>query len=95
MDMTSVTDPKMIVDLVTKYKDSPATLYIDGGGLMLSTFQLTQPKFDWQSAVLDPINAKLSGGKTVSFWPGTLNNNGGMVFADSYMPYSDGQFPWV
>lgn len=95
-DMTSVSDPAMIVRIVKKYKDNAATLYIDNGGLMLSTFQLkTDPGFDWQTAVLDPISSSLGSGKYVSFWPGTLNTDASKIFANDYQPYTDGQFSWV
>ena len=86
-DLTSVTDPNMIVDLTNTYHAHDAQLIVDNKP-MLSTFQVNPPAWDWQSAVLSKlITAPL-------FIPGTLSEDAGQAFsaADSF---ADGVFPWI
>lgn len=90
--MTSVSDGSMIVDIITKYADSPAHYLLDDK-LFLSTFQETDSfadvSFDWQKDVIEPIEKKT--GKSVVFVPGTYKTDVEQLFSDDF---TDGVFSW-
>ncbi len=85
IDTTSVKDSTKVVQLVKRYKDSPAQFRI-GGRIVLSTFQTDPPAWNWQTDVLDKI------GSQVMFLPGSLSDDAGSLFAQTT---GDGFFPWI
>ncbi|KAL8871834.1 MAG: hypothetical protein Q9174_002422 [Haloplaca sp. 1 TL-2023] len=86
-DLTSVTDPSMIVNITNTYASHPAQLKLPDGKILLSTFQTDPPAWNWQSDVLDKLTAP------VIFIPGTLSNDASALFSDSNP--GDGTFPWI
>ena len=74
-DLTSVTDPSMIVTLTNTYAKHAAQLYVDGKP-MLSTFQSNPPAWDWQNNVLSKLTTK------PLFIPGTLSTDASSAFSD-------------
>ncbi|KAI9720561.1 MAG: hypothetical protein M1812_002741 [Candelaria pacifica] len=85
IDTTSVKDSNKVVQLANLYKDSPAQLTI-AGRMVLSTFQVDPPAWNWQTDVLDQI------GTQVMFLPGSLSDDAGSLFAQTP---GDGFFPWI
>ena len=86
-DLTSVTSASMIVNLTNTYSAHPAQLHVDGKP-MLSTFQTTDPAWNWKTDVLDHLtHAPL-------FIPGTMSNTAEWAFQHSNS-YADGLFPWI
>ena len=85
IDCTSVQDSNKAVDLVTKYLNSPAQLYIDGK-VVVSSFQTDPPSWNWQTDVVDRI------GVPVLLLPGTLSDDAASAFDQSG---GDGVFPWI
>ncbi|KAL8707588.1 MAG: hypothetical protein Q9220_007429 [cf. Caloplaca sp. 1 TL-2023] len=86
IDTTSVKDPNMIIRLANTYSGSSAQLKVDGK-IMLSSFQTDPPAWNWQTDVIDKINAP------VLFLPGTLSDDAPALFAND-MPGA-GPFPWI
>ena len=86
-DLTSVTDPNMIVNLTNFYHCHDAQLLIDNKP-MLSTFQVNNPLWDWHTDVLSKlITAPL-------FMPGTLSEDPGLAYS-TVNSFADGVFPWI
>ncbi|KAL8732485.1 MAG: hypothetical protein Q9166_002699 [cf. Caloplaca sp. 2 TL-2023] len=86
IDTTSVKDTNIIINLSNTYLASPAQLKVDGK-VMLSSFQTDPPAWNWQTDVLDKINAP------VLLLPGTLSDDAAALFSND-MPGA-GPFPWV
>lgn len=86
-DLTSVTDPSMIVRLANAYHAHSAQLIVDNKP-MLSTFQVDPPKWDWESAVLSKLTSPSL------FIPGSLSEDAGQAFS-AVKSFGDGVFPWI
>ncbi|KAG7006432.1 hypothetical protein G7Y79_00014g036070 [Physcia stellaris] len=86
-DLTSVTSSSMLVDLYNTYSKHSAQLLVDGKP-MLSTFQTTDPAWNWQSDVLAHLDPK------PLFIPGTLSADAAWAYNHS-SAYADGVFPWL
>ena len=86
-DLTSVTDPAMIVSLTNQYASHAAQLHVEGKP-MLSSFQTDPPAWDWQNDVLSKLTPK------PFFIPGTLSNDAPSAFSD-VDAFADGVFPWI
>ena len=86
-DLTSVTDPAMIVNLTNHYASHAAQLQVEGKP-MLSSFQTDPPTWDWQSDVLSKLTTKSF------FIPGTLSDDASSAFSD-VDAFADGIFPWI
>ena len=86
-DLTSVTDPAMIVRLSNLYHSHDAQLLVDGKP-MLSTFQANDPSWDWHSAVLSKLTT------TPLFIPGTFSQDPSLAYSTSKF-FADGLFPWI
>lgn len=86
-DLTSVTDPAMIVNLTNTYAKHTAQLQIEGKP-MLSSFQTDPPAWDWQNDVLSKLNTK------PFFIPGTLSDDASSAFSN-VDAFADGIFPWI
>ncbi|KAL8769467.1 MAG: hypothetical protein Q9209_004528 [Squamulea sp. 1 TL-2023] len=85
-DTTSVRDTNMIIDLVNTYASSPAQLKVDGK-LMLSSFQTDPPAWNWQTDILNKLNAP------GLLLPGTLSDDAAALFSDE-IPGA-GPFTWI
>lgn len=86
-DLTSVTDPNMIVHLINLYHFHDGQLIVDNKP-MLSTFQTNPPAWDWHTAVLSKlITAPL-------FIPGTMSEDPRQAYS-SVESFADGVFPWI
>ena len=85
IDTTSVTDPSMAVNLTKTFANWDSQLKIDDK-VMLSSFSVNYPAWNWQTDVLDPV------GQMVLFVPGSLNEGSQGIPADEA---AFGQFTWV
>lgn len=91
MDMTSVTEASMIVDVAKTHAASKAQVYYNDQ-LLLSTFQngnVDDVSFDWQTDVMDPLEEAI--GKSVYFIPGTTSTEYEKNLSPAYV---DGAFSW-
>ena len=84
-DTTVMTDPNMMVNISNTYAHHKAQLWVDGM-IFLSSFSTNPPAFNWQTDVLDKIDAP------VMFMPGDISQSASSVAS---LNVGSGHFTWI